>query len=184
MRGIVGGDASSRDGSGLTDGGALRIEYRPLPTQPTVDDILALHWLVVGLLRGLILTDHPLTELAWADARESFYNAVNAGLDAELHWVTADGEYTTDHDVIYAEVFDLAERGLHEQGLSEDEAAERIDPIRARWEQKTTPSRWKKARVREGLADGNSLADAIASMQREYYELSQNGEPFAELDGC
>ena len=184
VRGIVGGDASSGEESGLTDGGALRIEYRPLPTQPTVDDILALHWLVVGLLRGLILTDHPLTELAWADAKESFYNAVNAGLDAELHWVTADGEYTTDHDAIYAEVFDLAERGLCEQGLNESEAADRIAPIRARWEQETTPSRWKKARVRERIADGDSLADAIASMQREYYELSQNGEPFAEWDGC
>ena len=182
VRGIVGGDASSEGESGLTAGGALRIEYRPLPTQPTVDDILALHWLVVGLLRGVIAADHPLTELAWSDAKESFYNAVSDGLDAELHWVTVDGDHTTDHDVLYAELFDLAERGLREQGLGEGAAADRIGPIRARWEQGTTPSRWKKARVRAALNDGASLADAIGSMQREYYERSQSGETFVEWD--
>jgi hypothetical protein len=184
VRSIIGGDASGSVGDTAPDvattDGALRIEYRPLPTQPTPEDILGLHWLVAGLLRGIVAADHPLTELAWADARESFYNAVDDGLDAELHWVTADGEYTTDHAVIYEEVFHLAERGLCEQGLSEDEAAERIDPIRARWEQRTTPSRWKKSRVSEAMADGESLTDAIESMQREYYELSRRGEPFVE----
>ncbi|TQQ79624.1 hypothetical protein [Halonotius roseus] len=180
VRGIVGGDASGEDEPDLTTAGALRIEYRPLPTQPTVDDILALHWLVVGLLRGIVAADHPLTELPWADARESFYNAVDNGLDAELHWVTADGEATTDHDAIYEEVFDLAERGLREQGLSEGDATDRIAPIRARWDQETTPSQWKKARVREELADGESLTTAIGSMQRDYYELSQKRDSFAE----
>ena len=180
VRGIVGGDASSEGEPERTTGGALRIEYRPLPTQPTVDDILGLHWLVVGLLRGVVAADHPLTELAWADAHESFYNAVDDGLDAELHWVTADGKPTTDHEVIYGELFKLAQRGLREQGLDEGEAAERIAPIRARWEQETTPSQWKKDRVREGLADDKSLATAIESMQCDYYELSRNGEPFAE----
>jgi len=180
VRGIVGDDASTEAGESPAGKGTLRIEYRPLPTQPTVTDTLAAHWLVVGLLRGLVAADHPLTELAWADARESFYNAVDDGLGAELHWMTADGEATTDHDAIYEEVFDLAERGLREQGLSAGDAAERIAPIRARWEQATTPSRWKKARVREGLADGESLATAIESMQREYYELSRSGEPFVE----
>ena len=183
VRSIIGGDASGSVGDAApaeaTTDGALRIEYRPLPTQPTPEDILGLHWLVVGLLRGIVAADHPLTELAWADARESFYNAVDDGLDAELHWVTADGEHTTDHDAIYEEVFGLAERGLHEQGLSEDDAADRIAPIRARWDQRATPSQWKKARVREGLADGDSLADAIASMQREYYALSQQRDSFA-----
>jgi hypothetical protein len=185
VRSIIGGDASAGDAP--TDAavdaaadGALRIEYRPLPTQPTVADILGLHWLVVGLLRGIVAADHPLTELAWPDARESFYNAVDDGLDAELHWVTADGEATTDHDVIYDEVFDLAERGLREQGLDAGDAVDRLAPIRARWEQETTPSQWKKDHVREELNGGESLADAIESMQRDYYELSRKRESFAE----
>jgi len=180
VRGIVGDDASTDAGEKPVGGGTLRIEYRPLPTQPTVEDTLALHWLVVGLLRGLVAADHPLTELAWVDARESFYNAVEDGLDAELHWVTADGESTTDHDVIYEELFSLAERGLREQGLSAADAADCIAPIRARWERGLTPSQWKKSRVREALADGDSLAGAIESMQQAYYHLSQRGEPFAE----
>lgn len=172
VRSIIGGDACG-------EGGSLRIEYRPLPTQPTVEDILALHWLVGGLLCGIVATDHPLTELPWADARESFYNAVDSGLDAELHWMTAGGEVTTDHDVIYEEMFALAERGLCEQGLDDAAAADRIAPIRTRWEQEMTPSQWKKDRVREELADGNSLSSAIESMQRDYYELSYSEPSFA-----
>jgi hypothetical protein len=93
--------------------------------------------------------------------------------------VTADGEYTTDHDVIYDEVFSLAERGLREQGLDEDEAADCIEPIRDRWEQRVTPSRWKKTQVRNALADGASLSAAIATMQTEYNRLARQGAPFA-----
>ncbi len=42
------------------------------------------------------------------------------------------------------------------------------DCLRARVENRTTPADWKVSRVREYLADGDSFADAIASMQRDY----------------
>jgi len=64
--------------------------------------------------------------------------------------------------------------------LDERDAADRLAPIRDRWEQAMTPSRWKKDRVREGLANGESLTAAIESMQREYNRLSRQGEPFAD----
>jgi len=179
VRGIVGDDASTQTDESSASEGTLRIEYRPLPTQPTVEDTLALHWLVVGLLRGLVAAEHPLTALQWEAAETSFYDAVDNGLDAELHWVTADGEKTTDHDVIYSEVFTLAERGLREQGLSDTEAVDRIAPIRARWEQQMTPSQWKKTQVADALSDGASLAAAITEMQTTYNRLSHQHDSFA-----
>ncbi|MFC7008034.1 hypothetical protein [Halalkalicoccus salilacus] len=47
-----------------------------------------------------------------------------------------------------------------------------------RFEERTTPSRWKKARVRERVDDGASLPEAIRGMQREY--IDRAGRPFAE----
>jgi hypothetical protein len=176
VRGVAGGTAVD----GACDQRSLRIEYRPLPTQPTVRDIVGLQVLTAGLLKGLVAADHPLAELSWDDAERSFYAAVEDGLDADLAWVTADGERTSDSDAIFAEVFEYARRGLAEQGIDEATRNRYLDPIEARWEAGVTPSAWKKARVREHLADGADLESALARMQGEYVESSREREHFAE----
>ena len=174
VRAIIGGDASGGDG------GSLRIEYRPLPTQPTVDEVLSLQWLTVGLIRGIVAADHPLVDLSWDDAEQSFYNVVDDGLDAELHWITAGGEPTSDPEEIYPELFALARRGLREQGHTDSEAEALLAPMVDRFERGETPSQWKKARVREALDAGASLDEAIKRMQRAYNRHSRRGGPFAE----
>jgi len=131
-------------------------------------------------LRGLVETDHPLADLSWNRAEESFYNAAREGLDAELHWQTADGQHTTDPETIYAELFEIAREGLAAGGLADDEIDDYLAPIERRWEQRTTPSVWKKERVRQGLDGGLELSEAIQAMQRRYIELSQERDSFAE----
>ena len=173
VRAIVGGDAGG-------EGGSLRIEYRPLPTQPTIEDVLSLHWLTVGLIRGLGAVDHPVVELPWADAEDGFYNAVDDGLDGELSWIIADGEPTSDPAMIYPELFAIARRGLREQGHTDSEATALLEPMVDRFERGETPSQWKKARVREQLDAGASLGEAIETMQQAYNRHSARGEPFAE----
>jgi len=175
LRCVVGGDPV---GSG--DERSLRIEYRPLPTQPTVRDIVGLQALVAGLVRGLVAADHPVADLPWAAAEESFYNAVADGPDADLAWLTADGERTGDSAVIYGEIFDHARLGLREAGVPPAEIDRYLAPIEARREAGTAPSSWKLARVREELAGGRSLAEAIAAMQREYVRRSRESTTFAE----
>ncbi|QLH76494.1 hypothetical protein HZS55_03870 [Halosimplex rubrum] len=176
VRGVAGGDAVD----GACDERSLRIEYRPLPTQPTVRDIVGLQVLTAGLLRGLVAADHPLAELAWDEAERSFYAAVEDGLDADLAWVTADGERTDDSQEVFAEVFEFARRGLAEQGIDEATQNRYLDPIEARWAAGITPSAWKKSRVREHLNDGADLETALARMQGEYVELSREHANFAE----
>ena len=90
LRCVVGGDPV-----GTGDERSLRIEYRPIPTQPTIRDVVGMQALTAGLIRGLVVADHPLAELPWHDAEHSFYAAVENGLDADLSWVTANGEGTT-----------------------------------------------------------------------------------------
>jgi hypothetical protein len=176
LRAVVGGDPIDDD----NDEYSLRIEYRPIPTQPTAKDIIAAQTFTAGLLRGLVHADHPLAELPWADARRSFYSAAREGMDADLAWVTADGQRTTDTAVIYDELFEYARRGLRAEDVPKRRVEEFLDPLERRRAAGVTPSAWKIERVRECLDDGATLEDAIQDAQREYYELSRAEQCFAD----
>jgi hypothetical protein len=162
-------DGQTRRPSEFIDDASLRIEYRPLPTQPSVADVVGLQCLVAGLLRGIVETDHPLATLEWEDARASFYAVVEDGLDAEVHWVTAGGERTTEPERVYDEVFDLARRGLADAGISDSVRERYLRPIEARWERRTTPSAWKLSRVQRAVEDGATpeVRDACRRVVRE-----------------
>ena len=175
LRCVIGGDPV-----GTGDERSLRIEYRPIPTQPTVRDVVGMQALTVGLIRGLVAADHPLTDLPWDDAERSFYSAAESGLDADLAWVTADGERTDDSETVYEELFEYARRGLHESDVADADIDHYLAPIEARWEGQTTPSAWKKERVRDHLDDGATLPEAIEAMQRTYIEQSRSRSSFAE----
>jgi len=176
LRCVVGGAAVD----GASTEKSLRIEYRPLPTQPHVKDMIGLQALTVGLIRGLVVADHPAAELPWQEAKRSFYNAARDGSDADLSWVTAEGERTADHDEIYDEVFQYARLGLAEQDVPEARIDEYLEPIEARYEAGMTPSDWKIDRVREYLGDGDDLSTAIQSMQLDYIEASREHHSFDE----
>jgi len=176
LRCVVGGAAVD----GASTEKSLRIEYRPLPTQPHVKDMIGLQALTVGLIRGLVVADHPAAELPWQEARRSFYSAAQDGSDADLSWVTAEGERTADHDAIYDEIFQYARLGLAEQDVPEARIDEYLGPIEARYEAGMTPSDWKIDRVRQSLDDGDDLSTAIQSMQREYIEASREHHSFDE----
>ncbi len=177
LRGVTGGQPVG-DG----DERSIRLEYRPLAAQPTVEDNIAFLALVAGLLRGLVDADHPVSDLEEAKTKRSFYSAVETGIDADLEWLTADGEPTTDSAVIYEEVFEFARQGLQTAGLSDSAIDRYIEPLEARWEEQTTPSRWKLETVREGLEDGRSFEAAVRAMQATYNEYSTTETPFAEWE--
>jgi hypothetical protein len=169
VRAVLGGQIpKGADGDDLE--ASVRLEYRPLPTQPTIDETVSLYALVVGLLRGLATADHPLRTLPWETAEEAFYDAVESGLAADVAWVDAAGDRTDDPAVVYDELFDYARRGLRASGVTETGVESLLAPVERRYETGRTPSRWKKAAVRVRLADGESLPEAIVGMQREYIE--------------
>ncbi|MFB6113523.1 MAG: hypothetical protein ABEJ58_05405 [Halodesulfurarchaeum sp.] len=146
-----------------------RIEFRPLPAQPTVRDSIAFQAAFAGLLEQLRQHEHPLYDLEWSVARENFYNAVRDGLHAELTYITEDGEETTDRTKIYSDLFEQAQAGLRRRGLSGDTSAKYLWPLRRRSRNAITPADWKRNRVREELDEGADLQTAITEMQLRYF---------------
>jgi hypothetical protein len=183
VRPVVGGsiprNAAGEPAAG-NEAASVRVEYRPIPAQPTVEDTVAFQALVTGLLRGLVAADHPLGELPWAAARDSFYRAVQDGPDADLAWVTADGTRTDDRSRIFAELFEFARRGLDALGVPAADADDLLAPIERRVDLGETPATWKRARVRDRLDDGAALPEAIAATGREYLELAAAHDTFVD----
>jgi len=142
--------------------------------------VFGLQALATGLVHGLVVADHPLATLEWTAARRSFYAAAADGIDADLTWVDADGARTTDSERIFEELFEYARRGLADAGLSGPRIDSYLGPLEERVAARTTPSTWKKKRVRDRLADGHSLPEAVVATGREYLERSRETDTFAE----
>jgi hypothetical protein len=147
-----------------------RIEFRPIAAQPTVRDSIAFQAAFAGLLESMFKREHPVRQLDWVVAKDNFYDATRDGLDADIYWITNDGEETTDHETVYSDIFAHAKDGLQLRGLSDEEAAKYLYPLRQRARHRLTPASWKCERVRERLDDGESFEDAVFGMQRQYVE--------------
>ncbi|SEV89008.1 hypothetical protein [Natrinema salifodinae] len=145
-----------------------RIEFRPIPAQPTVRDSVAFLAAFAGVMESLTRLEHPVVELDWQLARGNFYAAMVDGLDADLTWITNDGKETTDALALYEDLLAHAEDGLTNRGLSEEDAAKYLYPLRRRVRQGVTPAGWKRNRVRAALEDGADFADALEEMQQAY----------------
>ena len=155
-----------------------RIEFRPIPAQPTVRDSVAFLAAFAGLMESLTRLEHPVVELDWQLARENFYSAMTDGLEAELTWITNDGREITDGLELYEDLLAHAEDGLVNRGLTDEEAAKYLYPLRRRVRQAVTPASWKREQVRTALEDGADLADAIERMQQRY--VSRQSETLLE----
>jgi hypothetical protein len=155
------------DGATRSEANA-RIEFRPISAQPTVRDSIAFQAAFAGLLESLPRRGHPVADQPWEEARENFYAAARDGLDARLRWVTNDGHRTTRVSAIYDDLLSHAVDGLRSAGCSATEAERYVAPLRDRVDDGRTPADWKRARVREALSRGASLAEAITEMQRRY----------------
>src|SRR6056297_2416539 len=145
-----------------------RIEFRPLPAQPTVRDSMALTVAFAGAMEGLTRTEHPVGDLRWEAARDNFYAAMRNGLDADITWLTADGSETDDLELALTDLLEHAAEGLRAVGLDREAVDRYLQPLQWRIENGLTPAGWKRTEVRRRLDSGDSLAEAIQSTQRQY----------------
>ncbi len=153
---------------GLVGPANVRIEFRPLPGQPTIRDSVAFLGLFAGLMTGLPRMEHPVAELDWADARDNFYAAAADGLEADLQWIDRTGERTTSTDALFDDLFTCAREGLEAVGFEPGRATEVLAPLTARVARDRTPARWTLDRVRDRLDADTSFERAVFATQREY----------------
>ena len=147
-----------------------RIEFRPIAAQPTVRDSVGFLAAFAGLMEHCFRRGHPIFELSWERARDNFYAAARDGLEADLEWITADGERATDAAAIYDDLFAAARDGLVHRGLPHAEADRYLDPLRGRARRGRTPARWKHDGVTRLVEDGSTLEEAIPEVQRAYVD--------------
>jgi hypothetical protein len=147
-----------------------RIEFRPLPGQPTVRDAISFQAVFAGLMEALPRVEHPIRSLDWEQAHENFYAAAREGLRADMTWITTDGAETTNLDRLYGELFEAAREGLEGRGLSTEEARRYVRPLRERADRRTTPARWKHDHVAAAVDDNVPLPEAIWGMQSTYVD--------------
>jgi hypothetical protein len=158
----------------------VRIEFRPLPAQPTLRDSVACLAAFAGAMTAFPSVEHPVADLSWEQARENFYAAARDGLDADLTWITAEGRTTSDVDRCLEDVLDTALDGLTRREIPDDRAADWIAPLRSRARRRRTPAAWKRASVASRLDGGLSLAEAVHGAQRAY--LARQRETFFDGD--
>jgi hypothetical protein len=157
-----------------------RIEFRPLPAQPTLRDSVAFEAVFAGLMESLPRREHPVRQLDWETAEANFYSAARDGLRADLEWITSDGTETTAIDQICAECLEYARDGLELRGLSTEDARRYIRPLRERLDRRTTPARWKHEIVRERVEHNVPLPEAIWGMQAVYIDNQRS----SLIEGC
>ena len=156
----------------------VRIEFRPISSQPTVADTIAFQAAFAGLLEAMPRAEHPVRSLNWHYARENFYAAMRDGLDADLRWITNDGLETQSNERIYRDVLLHAEEGLRGVGISTAVIEQLLQPLWTRVETRTTPASWIRARARAAGEDGADIEAAITTAKREY--LRHQRETFHE----
>jgi hypothetical protein len=148
----------------------VRVEFRPLPGQPTFRDAVAFVAAFAGLMTALHERDHPVRDLSWEAAHDNFYAAARDGLGADLTWITAECDRTESTDRLYADLLDAAVDGLVRQGFPPDRATDWIGPLRERADRGLTPAGWKRQHVAGGLDEGLSPMEAVHGAQRAYID--------------
>ncbi len=161
--------------------GHLRIEFRTLPSGPTVVDMMANAALAIGLAQAYShLIKDTLHKLPFEHAEYNFYRAAQNGLDANILWPTA-----TQHGLSESHICDVlkaalpkAADGLHELGVDTTEIDQLLGVIERRLASKQTGSIWQLNAL-ERLKKVNDKEQALSLMLQEYMRNAATGEPVA-----
>ncbi len=147
----------------------LRIEHRVMAAGPTEVDMIANVAFFTGLMMAVLEGGEVCHRgIPFVVARDNFYRAARAGLDAKVVW-SDDGEYKL-RDLILENLLPMARNGLRLGGIDQAEADHYLDIIEARVERGMTGARWMRAW--HYAFDGN-----LESMVGAYLTRQQRGEP-------
>lgn len=143
----------------------LRIEFRVLPSGPTILDMIANAAFYVGLVHQLVSSRFDEDRaLAFEDVRTNFYAAARFGLDAEFIWPGTNS--VNARDLLLEELIPAARAGLASLDIDEEDRDRYISVIENRVRHGQTGSAWQKARIESRGRDFFRLMAAYCERQR------------------
>ena len=161
------------------DGGHLRIEFRALPSGPTLVDMLANAAFLIGLTLGLAPEAETLASALPFDAvQRNFYRAAQLGLTADLVWPQKGrpSPRPIPAPELIRSLLPLARRGLADAGVDADEIDLLLDVLADRVQCGATGARWQRDAYTTFCARMEP-EQASAAVVRRYRELAASGAP-------
>lgn len=145
----------------------IRLEHRIMPAGPSVPDMMANAALFYGLTQYLgqeLSSGEPLP-MAFAIARENFYNGARTGLKAQLRWNRQEWPVNR---LMLEELLPLAAAGLEQLGIHEQDIRHYLSIIAARIETGQTGSIWQQQYLRRVKGDFAQLLARYQQLQRSH----------------
>ncbi|CAL9337331.1 hypothetical protein [Streptomyces sp. enrichment culture] len=161
------------------DGGHLRIEFRALPSGPTLTDIVANAAFLLGLVLDVASEDlEPAAHVPFALARADFYAAARFGLESRLHWPFAPSGHAVPHRAagLVLGLLPHAARGLRRAGVHPDEAGRWLAVVEERVRTGRTGARWQRAML-DAQSPARCRQAAAHALVRRYQALSEPDLP-------
>lgn len=165
-----------------TDQGHFRIEFRALPTGPTPIDMVASAAFLIGLTLGLSpQVNRLLPNFPFEYAHRNFYRAAQYGVDAALLWPTAcaGGPREVGVCALAEEMLPIAEEGLAQAGVDQQEIQTLCGVIRQRIWTRMTGARWQLQALAQ-LDEQMNREAALSCMLEHYVSRSRSGFPVSE----
>jgi hypothetical protein len=164
------------------DGGHLRIEFRALPSGPTVADMLANAAFLLGLTLAL---EHEvewmLPALPFEHAHRNFYRAAQLGLAGPLLWPTreAPSPVPTETPALIACLVERAHGGLVAAGVEDAEARRWLRVVAERVSSGRTGAQWQR-RMLAQLQPPYRRDEALRALVTRYRAEAGTGRPVHE----
>lgn len=120
----------------------LRIENRVIPAGPTVIDEIANTAFFVGMMAGMAEEIDDVRELLpFEDVKANFMAAAREGIRAQMNWFN--DTHMPAKELILEQLLPLAEKGLKNSGVNQDDIDLYLGVLRDRVTTRRTGSRWQ-----------------------------------------
>jgi hypothetical protein len=145
----------------------VRIEHRVIPAGPSIVDMMANAAFFHGLIE-CVAQESREQEIAFAEARDNFYQAARYGLNANILWHSDEKQRL--RECVLRELLPQAESGLRRLRLAERDIAFYLGIIEDRVASGRTGSEWQRRFMARHPGE-------FSSMVREYFDLQKSGAP-------
>lgn len=160
-------------------GGHVRIEFRALPSGPSIADMAANAAFMIGLTLALADEQWMLNAVPFRCVRRNFFQAARHGMDAELLWPNPapPSPQPQSAPALLEHLVDLAREALVAADVDHEEVDAHLEPIRRRIAAGTTGSSWQREAIAAAERRGAMRGSALATTLEAYLDASASGDP-------